>query len=158
SILLGIFLYWQLVVAEGAYLGRRVVTLLYDLFAFRYEKVKQFQPTLDTVMLAVPILKHLNRTGQPSSTINRQSSILDIATGSGRLPAVLIAQRSFHGHITALDASARMLAQAQAKLRAHADRITWIKHDAQQLPFDDNSFDVVTCLEALEFFPHPREA
>ena len=51
-----VIVYWQLIVAEGAYLGSRVVALLYDLFAPRYDGVKQFDPTSDAVMLAEPIL------------------------------------------------------------------------------------------------------
>jgi ubiquinone/menaquinone biosynthesis C-methylase UbiE len=66
--------------------------------------------------------------------------------------------RSFKGHITALDLSARMLAQAQAKLAAYGDRVTWLRHDAQSLPFPIDQFDVVTCLESLEFFPRPIDA
>jgi ubiquinone/menaquinone biosynthesis C-methylase UbiE len=164
-VLLGILLYWQLAVAEGAYLGRRVVALLYDWFAPRYDKVKQFEPVMDTVMLAVPIMKHLIRQADrtqpgddPSSAVRRPSSILDVATGTGRLPRTLLAQRSFRGHIVALDLSARMLARAQTNLAEHDGRVTWLRHDAQQLPFEDNHFDVVTCLEALEFFPRPQEA
>ena len=34
--------YWQLVIAEGTYLGTRVVTLLYDLAAHRYDRLKSF--------------------------------------------------------------------------------------------------------------------
>ncbi len=150
--LLGILLYWQLVVAEGAYLGRWIVILLYDWYAPRYDKVKGFQPQLDASMLTAPILKHLLRRNIAHPLV------LDVATGTGRLPQALLATRSFKGHITALDLSARMLAQAQAKLADRAAHITWLQHDAQILPFPDESFDVVTCLESLEFFPHPLDA
>jgi ubiquinone/menaquinone biosynthesis C-methylase UbiE len=153
--LISLLLYWQLVVAEGAYLGRRIVTLMYDWFAPRYDKVKQFQPAMDTIMLALPILRHLNRQ---TSNVKDQALILDVATGTGRLPQTLLAQRSFRGHIVALDLSGRMLARARAKLSAHHDRITWVQHDAQQLPFDNDHFDVVICLESIEFFPRPTDA
>jgi ubiquinone/menaquinone biosynthesis C-methylase UbiE len=151
-VLLGALLYWQLVIAEGAYLGRRIVILLYDWFALRYDKVKGFQPQLDACMLSAPILQHLLRHEI------LQPQVLDVATGTGRLPQALLAARSFKGHITALDLSARMLARAQAKLAHQAGRITWLRHDAQVLPFPDQSFDVVTCLESLEFFPSPLDA
>jgi ubiquinone/menaquinone biosynthesis C-methylase UbiE len=150
--LLGVVAYWQLAVAEGAYLGRHVVALLYDWFAPRYDRVKGFQPQLDAMMLTAPILRHLLRHGVASP------QVLDIATGTGRLPQALLAARSFKGHITALDLSARMLAQAQAKLAPYSDRVTWLRHDAQSLPFPDEQFDVVTCLESLEFFPRPMDA
>jgi ubiquinone/menaquinone biosynthesis C-methylase UbiE len=152
---IGIFLYWQLAVAEGAYLGRRVVALLYDWFAPRYDRVKDFDPASDAVMLALPIMQHLAR--QPRE-MRESAALLDVATGTGRLPHTLLTQTRFRGRVVALDLSSRMLARAQAKLAAHADRITWLQHDAQQLPFDDGAFEVVTCLEALEFFPQPMQA
>jgi SAM-dependent methyltransferase len=166
---LAALLYWQLVIAEGAYLGRHIVTLLYDWFAPRYDTVKQFQPAMDTLMLAVPIIRYLNRrTPSALARVERETSnskpatrrplLLDVATGTGRLPQTLLAQRSFRGHIVALDLSGRMLAQAQTKLAAYSDRITWMQQDAQRLPFEDDYVDVVTCLEALEFFPQPDEA
>ncbi|HEY3342041.1 MAG TPA: class I SAM-dependent methyltransferase [Anaerolineae bacterium] len=150
--LLGALFYWQLIVAEGAYLGQRTVILLYDWFAPRYDKVKGFQPQLDARMLTAPILQHLLRHEV------HQPQVLDVATGTGRLPQALLAAHTFEGHITALDLSARMLAQAQAKLAPRSERISWLQHDAQILPFPDESFDVVTCLESLEFFPCPPDA
>jgi SAM-dependent methyltransferase len=38
-----------------------------------------------------------------------------------------------------------------------ADRLTYIWQDARNLPFENDTFDAVTCLEALEFTPDPRE-
>ncbi len=144
--------YWQLIVAEGAYLGARVVALLYDWFAPRYDGVKQFDPTSDAVMLAEPVLRHLNAmtVGTPVA--------LDVATGTGRLPLALMMQPAFTGRIVAIDASKKMLDIAQAKLKAYADRIEWQRDDAQRLKFEDGAFDVVTSLEALEFFTHPSLA
>ena len=37
--------------------------------------------------------------------------------------------------------------------RRHRDRVTWVWQHAVPLPFEDNTFDLVTCLEALEFMP-----
>lgn len=163
--LVGLLLYWQLVVAEGAYLGTRVVALLYDWFAPRYDKTKRFDPTNDAIMLAWPIMQHLadarrkTQDNHPSSVFRLSSFvILDVATGTGRLPEVLLTQPNFRGHIVALDASGKMLACAQQKLVPYADRLTWMRQDAQDLPFDDNRFDVVTCLEALEFILDWRAA
>ncbi len=155
--LIGLVLYWQLVVAEGAYLGTRIVALLYDWFAPHYDRVKQYDKTSDAIVLAMPIMRHLARrramTGHPSSAV-----VLDVGTGTGRLPDALLSQSRFRGHIVALDASGRMLSLAKAKLASHADRITFLQRDAQRLPFDADTFDVVTCLEALEFMRDWRGA
>ena len=149
-----VIVYWQLIVAEGAYLGSRVVALLYDLFAPRYDGVKQFDPTSDAVMLAEPILRHLNATSRLQSRV----VVLDVATGTGRLPLALMLQPAFTDRIVAIDASRKMLDIARAKLRAYADRIEWQRDDAQRLKFEDDAFDVVTSLEALEFFSDPKRA
>ena len=153
--------YWQLIVAEGAYLGSRVVALLYDWFASRYDGVKQFDPTNDAVMLAEPVLRHLQGADATHLRSDRPGAshlILDVATGTGRLPAALMMQPAFTGRIIAIDASAKMLDIAHAKLKAYSDRIEWQRADAQRLKFEDGAFDVVTSLEALEFFSNPKLA
>jgi ubiquinone/menaquinone biosynthesis C-methylase UbiE len=144
---IGVIAYWQLVVAEGAYLGRRIVTLLYDRFAPRYDAVKQFNPLSDTVLLAAPVLEH-----------KRDALVLDVATGTGRLPLTLLLQPAFTGSVDALDASGAMLNIARGKLKAYGDRVRFWQRDALVLPFPDEHFDVVTCLEALEFMPDWRKA
>jgi SAM-dependent methyltransferase len=62
------------------------------------------------------------------------------------------------GIVVGLDDSARMLAIAARKLAPDRERITLVRHPAVPLPFAANSFDAVTCLEALEFFPSDRAA
>ena len=136
------FCYWQLVIAEGAYLGRWVVRVLYDQFAPHYDRVKQFSPAADAAVLVAPILAR-----------KRNACVLDIATGTGRLPLALLSHSGFHGNIIATDGSGKMLAQAHQKLTPFAARVTLLKHDATALPFDTAQFDVVACLEALEFMP-----
>lgn len=169
-VLAGLFLYWQLVVAEGAYLGTRVVALLYDWFAPRYDRVKQYDKAEDALMLAEPVLRHLRnfphpqplpqggRGERPLPLGEGWVRVLDVATGTGRLPDALLSQPRFKGHIVALDASAGMLALAREKLGRHGERIEFIQHDAHTLPYPDASFDVVTCLEALEFMGDWRGA
>jgi SAM-dependent methyltransferase len=48
-----------------------------------------------------------------------------------------------------------MLRLAWSKLGGWAPRLHLLHADADRLPFDDASFDAVTCLEALEFTPRP---
>jgi ubiquinone/menaquinone biosynthesis C-methylase UbiE len=153
--LIGLVLYWQLVVAEGAYLGTRVVAWLYDRFAPHYDRVKQYDKMSDAIMLAAPILRHLATfmAGHAATAV-----VLDVGTGTGRLPDALLNQQRFRGHVIALDASAGMLDLARAKLAPYAGRVTFLQHDAQRLPFDPHTFDAVTCLEALEFMRDWRGA
>jgi len=149
-ILVAAFLYWQLVLAEGAYFGPRVVALLYDLVARRYNHIKQYTAEDDAHFLGIPLSASLIGSFQPL--------VLDVATGTSRLPLALFSQPNFHGRVIALDNARRMLHEATQYAAAHRDRIAWVWHHAVPLPFADNAFDAVTCLEALEFMPDTRMA
>lgn len=141
--------YWLLVHTEGVYLGQRVVIALYDFYARRYDSIKAFDERADFIFLSAPLLKELQPYNDPL--------VLDVATGTGRLPLALCRHPNFEGHIVGLDLSPRMLNIAAKKLAQHQDNITLLHAPAQKLPFPNDLFDLVTCLEALEFTPHPAE-
>ena len=140
--------YWQLIVAEGAYLGPRVVAWTYDLVASRYDAIKRFEPGDERWFVAGPLLRGLVGIERPL--------VLDVATGTGRLLLALLRER-FRGQIVGLDISPGMLLQARRKLRPYGDQVCLICEDASHLPFEDNTFDAVTCMESLEFMPRPLE-
>lgn len=147
--IVGLLLYWQLVVAEGTYLGAPLVTLLYDWSAERYNKIKAFDELGDMVTLGRPLANRLY--AQP------RAMVLDVATGTGRLPLRLLGQPVYQGHIIGLDRAAKMLDVARRDTANYRERITFIQADAMALPFASNSLPVVTCLEALEFLPDPQQ-
>jgi SAM-dependent methyltransferase len=143
---LGIGLAWYLLITtEGVYLGRGVVIWLYDVYASRYDRIKQFNRDFDQDTLAAPILRSLRGIPEPI--------ILDVATGTGRLPVTLLDADHFHGSVIGLDYSLKMLRIAAAKLEDSG--VAWIYQTAEHLPFPDGTFDAVTSLEALEFTPDP---
>jgi SAM-dependent methyltransferase len=146
--------YWQLVLAEGTYLGARVVALTYDWVARRYDAIKQFVPQDERWFVAGPLHLGLEGLARPL--------VLDVATGTGRVPEALLhnhfAGQRFTGQIIGLDLSRGMLRHARSKLQLYSDQVTLVWQDASLLPFDDEAFDAVTCLESLEFFPHPLDA
>lgn len=138
--------YWLFVATEGVYLGRRVVIWLYDLYAGRYDEIKRFRSDYDHLFLAQPILKLIAPQTNPR--------VLDVATGTGRLPLALLRHGQFDGRIVGIDLSRRMLDHAAAK--TDDPRATWVRAPAEALPVFDEAFDVVTCLEALEFMANPE--
>jgi ubiquinone/menaquinone biosynthesis C-methylase UbiE len=133
---------------EAAHLGPRVQGWLYDRWAAKYDEGKHASQSQDADVLARPLIAALAEIGTSDALV------LDVATGTGRLPAALLAEPTFGGDVIALDLSREMLVQAAAKLAPYRDRVTLIRHTALPLPFLDASFDAVCCLEALELMPN----
>jgi ubiquinone/menaquinone biosynthesis C-methylase UbiE len=143
-------LYWLLITTEGVYLGRRVVVWLYDITAHKYDGIKEFDAEAEQFFLIRPLLVRLRRVPNPL--------VLDVATGTGRLPGFLLDAPTFNGRVVGLDASEKMLRLASGKLRPYGQRASLVQQVADKLPFPTNQFDLVTCLEALEFFPSDTAA
>jgi len=147
-ILTGVLLWYLLIVTEGVYLGRRVVIWLYDLYAGRYDKIKAFQPLYEHMLLAQPIMQHVAPDTDPL--------MLDVATGTGRMPLAMLHHAHFEGQVIGADLSRKMLHEAAEKLAENYGYVYLLWCPAEKLPFGDNLFDVVTCIEALEFMPDPQ--
>ena len=118
---------------------------MYDLTAHRYDGIKQFDVDAERFLVIRPLLDRLAEWPAPL--------VLDVATGTGRLPTFLLDEPTFNGRVIGLDASARMLSHARPKLSVYHQRANLVQQIAEDLPFAGDVFDAVTCLEALEFFP-----
>lgn len=80
--------------------------------------------------------------------------VLDVACGTGivaRLAAKIVGE---DGRVVGLDLNEAMLDVA----RRLGTGIEWRQGDAANLPFSDDSFDIVFCQAALMFFPDPIAA
>ena len=150
--LLAVLVYWELVIAEGAHLGPRVVVWLYDLVAPRYEKIKKFDLETEADLVGLPLTEALL-----AANVDKPR-VLDVAAGDGRVARALMRQIAFDGAVTSLDLSTRMVAQGRGECAAWPDRAHWLLGPADPLPFASEAFDAVTCLEALEFLPDARAA
>ena len=148
--LFALLLYWELVVAEGVHLGSRVVIWLYDLVAPRYERIKKFDPAVEDEFLGRPLVEQLVAVDEPRA--------LDAAAGTGRVARTLLRQTAFDGVVFNLELSRQMLEHGRRETALWPGRSDWLRGAAQSLPFTDATFDAVTCLEALEFFPDARAA
>lgn len=75
---------------------------------------------------------------------------LDVATGSGHTALALAPHVAW---VTGTDITPEMLAEAD-KLRDHRGvaNVTYSEADVHELPFDDASFDLVTCRRAAHHF------
>jgi ubiquinone/menaquinone biosynthesis C-methylase UbiE len=144
--------YWLVVVGELTYLGRYAVRFLYQRGARVYDDVREQVVARDEATL-LPLL------AAPLADVCRPR-VLDVATGTGRVPLLLARQPWFDGLVEGVDIAPAMLREAEAKLRAHGllGHVALREGDADALPWSDESFHLVTCLEALEFFPRPRRA
>ncbi|MBC8249546.1 MAG: class I SAM-dependent methyltransferase [Anaerolineales bacterium] len=150
ALLLLAFLSWLLIVAEGSYLGSRAVVFLYDRAAGAYDTVKARSARHDRRRVALPLARALSDVAHPL--------VLDVATGTGRVPLLLADWPFFGGHIIGLDLSSNMLDQAKQRTREFRDVISLTRQDALFLSFADNTFDAVSCLEGLELFPRSDKA
>ncbi len=81
--------------------------------------------------------------------------ILDVGTGTGFI-ALLLAEL---GHeVVGLDLSEGMLKVAREKARRIGVEVDFQIGDAENLPFDDETFDAVVCRHLLWTLPNPRKA
>lgn len=135
---------------EGIHIGSRLQAYLYDRWSKNYDKAKQASQQDDAVMLARPLLDKFSEVPAPL--------ILDVATGTGRLPFALFSQVDFVGNVIAVDISFGMLEQAFKKLAPHHGRFSLLQYKTFPLPFQDETFDVVCCVEALELIGEKQAA
>ncbi len=84
--------------------------------------------------------------------------ILDVGCGGG-MAIKLLATRASRGFVAGVDYSPAMVAQACARnATAVADGRVLVKHgNAMALPFEDESFDVVSAIETFYFWPDPMQ-
>lgn len=76
--------------------------------------------------------------------------VLDVGTGTGRA-AIALASRG--ASVTAVDASAEMLAVAERRAKEAGVPVAFARGDAHGLDFADRSFDAVVCLRVLMHAP-----
>jgi ubiquinone/menaquinone biosynthesis C-methylase UbiE len=80
--------------------------------------------------------------------IPRGSNALDVPVGTGRLIPILAKGGLL---ITGVDASPDMLEEARQCARSIDASVRLMRGDIRELPFQANSFDVVTCLRFLNW-------
>jgi SAM-dependent methyltransferase len=81
--------------------------------------------------------------------------VLDVAAGTGNasIPAALAG-----AHVTASDLTPELLEAGRARAAAAGVELDWVEADAERLPFEDGSFDVVMSAIGVMFAPHHQLA
>lgn len=80
--------------------------------------------------------------------------VLDAATGSGIIARQFVGRVGEHGRIVGADTAARIEQARLAALSAKVSRkLEWRETPPEKLPFDSESFDLVTCAMAFHRLP-----
>lgn len=119
----------------------------------------QNQPDWDTLAekfdLWLPQIAPVGETLLAALQIDPGDKILDVASGTGE-PALSLARRHPHARIIGTDAAPGMVRAAQNKVKAERlDNIEFVAMPAEQLEFEDASFDKVLCRFGVMLFEDP---
>jgi ubiquinone/menaquinone biosynthesis C-methylase UbiE len=82
--------------------------------------------------------------------IGQGTNVLDVATGSGN---VAVAAATTGARVTGLDLTPKLLDVARERAAAAGLQIEFVEGDAEELPFEDDRFDVVTSCFGAMFAP-----
>jgi SAM-dependent methyltransferase len=80
--------------------------------------------------------------------------VLDVAAGTGNA-SIVAAQTG--AEVTASDLTPELLEAGRARAEAEGVTLEWAEADAENLPFDDESYDVVMSSIGAMFAPHHQE-
>jgi len=89
------------------------------------------------------------------TSVSPDDDVLDVACGTGN--AALPAARK-RARVTGLDLVPKLLDQGRSAADAEGLEVTWVEGDAEQLPFEDQSFDVVLSTFGCMFAPRHEVA
>ena len=95
-----------------------------------------------------------NFIGQIKNELNEDKTVLELATGTGFISLEIA---PFCKNVTATDFSEEMIRIADKKPKK-TKNLSFSIQDATNLPYEDNSFDVVIIANALHIMPNPEKA
>lgn len=94
------------------------------------------------------------------ANVPTNTRVLDVGTGTGIIALDVATKVGSQGKVVGIDLSDGMLATAtnKAKQKGLEQRTEFLKMDAENLEFEDNSFDAAISLYALRHFPNPDKS
>ena len=87
--------------------------------------------------------------------VGKGVSVLDVASGTGNA-AIPAAQQG--AHVTASDLTPELLQAGAQRAQAEGLELDWVTADAEHLPFEDESFDIVMSSIGVMFAPRHQAA
>ncbi|HEX2359225.1 MAG TPA: methyltransferase domain-containing protein [Solirubrobacterales bacterium] len=95
------------------------------------------------------------RTTVAAAEVGEGDTVLDVACGTGN---ATIPAAQTGAEVTGLDLTPELLEQGKVAAADAGVEIEWVEGDAEQLPFEDDSFDVVLSVFGCMFAPDQRRA
>lgn len=89
-----------------------------------------------------------------ASNIPAGTKVLDVACGAGQT-AIPMARQGIQ--VTGIDIASNLIAEARRRAQAEGLAVQFDEGDAEQLPYEDASFDVVFTLIGAMFAPQPHK-
>jgi ubiquinone/menaquinone biosynthesis C-methylase UbiE len=87
--------------------------------------------------------------------IERGMEVLDLATGTGN---VAIRAAQLGARVTGVDLTPELFGRARERAAAAGVEVEWIAGDVEDLPFEDDRFDVVVSTFGIQFAPRHEVA
>jgi demethylmenaquinone methyltransferase/2-methoxy-6-polyprenyl-1,4-benzoquinol methylase len=127
---------------------KAAVSSMFDNIAFRYDFLNHF--------LSFGIDRCWRRKAvKIISETQKNPEILDVATGTGDLAVAALKLNPVK--ITGIDISRKMLEKGREKIikKGYSDRIELLSGDSEDIPFNENSFDVAMVAFGVRNFADP---
>lgn len=124
-----------------------------------YEVVTQLQQQVwsegDFAMIASLVFNASENLAEELKIVPDEQ-VLDVACGSGNA-AISAARRAWGGNVIGSDYVPALLERGRERAAAEGLDLEFVEADAQNLPFDDASFDVATSVFGAMFAPDQRK-
>lgn len=117
---------------------RRESWKMFDQISSTYDKVNR--------ILSLGMDVHWRKTVRRFLPPQKNVRLLDLATGTGDQLITLFENGASIGTASGIDLSSEMLAIAKKKVenKPYGNQIEWLRADAENLPFDSDTFDAAT--------------
>lgn len=116
-----------------------------DIEAYEYDQMDFVEINTDFALLA-------------SKLCPKQAKVLDIGTGTGKIP-IILANFQPKWHIIGVDLAESMLKLGKENIKkaGKSQQIILSLVDAKQMPYDDHSFDLVMSNSLVHHIPNPLD-